>query len=254
MCVYLNHDSSVKHLQIAHIDDDRANNDLDNLILLCPDHHIEIHQKNPISKGFSPEEIKHYRNSLYENISAIVEAGTSNLQISSSEDAKIQLKQEIVRSFEVGDFKSFYASIFDFGFNELTRIMQWIVVKSYVAYADGVNIVELHINKGPRRDVKTRGGITLCSDGSESYSIQFSPLSCQILFDVRQFSWFNKEGKPIFVDSWDSQYEGSMIVMYFDPDTQKYKWHSFERPDIEDHGENAKNSILAYLKEKLGVN
>lgn len=168
-------------------------------------------------------------------------------------EKKDHLKQEIIRSFEEGDFRSFYASIFDFGFKELTRILQWITIESYDAYTDGVNKVRLEIDKGNRRDIEV-GGITYCNSGSERYEIQFSPTNCQILFDVRQFSWFNKEGKPILTDGWDSQYGGSLMQMYFDHQTQNYGWQSFERPDIEDRSEEAKNNILMYLKEKLNIN
>ena len=76
--------------------------------------------------------------------------------------------------------------------------MQWIVNESHDAYADGINEVELNIFTGNSKDVSV-GGATFCNSGDERYTIQFSPLSCQILFDVRQFSWFNKEGKPIHV-------------------------------------------------------
>jgi hypothetical protein len=31
-------------LQVHHIDKDRANNSLDNLVVLCPTHHIEVHR------------------------------------------------------------------------------------------------------------------------------------------------------------------------------------------------------------------
>lgn len=80
LCVYLKNDFKIKNLQIAHIDNNPSNNDLDNLILLCLDHHAEIHQKNPISKGFSHEEIKHYRNLLYREKNVIIEKSSSNVQ------------------------------------------------------------------------------------------------------------------------------------------------------------------------------
>lgn len=165
---------------------------------------------------------------------------------------KDHLKQEIIRSFEEGDFKSFYASIFDFGFKELTRIVQWTIIKSYEAYTDGINAVRLEIDKGNSKSTEV-GGTIYTYGGSETYEIQFSLTNCQILFDVRQFSPFNKEGKPILTDGWDSQYSGSLMQMYFDNQTQTYGWHLFQRPDIEDRSEEAKNSIIMYLKEKLNL-
>jgi hypothetical protein len=257
LCVYLKNDFDTKNLQIAHIDNDPSNNDLDNLILICLDHHTEIHQKNPISKGFSHKEIKYYRDLLYKEKNVIIEKSSSNTQTLHNQslinkEKKDQIKQEIIRAFEEGDYKSFYASIYDFGFKEITRIMQWIVIESYDAYTDGINKVELRIDKRVGKDIEV-GGIIYVRSGSETYNIHFSPITCQILFDVRQFSCFNKEGKPILADGWDSQYSGSLMQMYFDNQTQKYGWHSFERHDIEDRSEEARNNILMYLKEKLNV-
>jgi Leucine-rich repeat (LRR) protein len=54
--------------QIAHIDDNPSNYDYDNLIVLCPNCHGDVHQKGPIMKGFSPEEILKYKSDWEEVI------------------------------------------------------------------------------------------------------------------------------------------------------------------------------------------
>jgi predicted restriction endonuclease len=41
LCVFLDNDFSVKHVQIAHLDHDRTNNKIDNLTPLCLFHHDE---------------------------------------------------------------------------------------------------------------------------------------------------------------------------------------------------------------------
>jgi len=252
LCVYLKNDFNTKNLQIAHIDNDPSNNDLDNLVPLCLDHHIEIHQKNPISKGFSNEEIKHYRDLLYKNKSDIIEKSSSNANQFLADKEKDHLKQEIIRSFEEGDFRAFYASVFNFGFNELTRIVQWTIIKSYEAYTDGINKIRIDIDKGNSKSIEV-GGFTYVYGGFETYEIQFSLTNCQILFDVRQLFPLNKEGEPILTDGWDSQYSGSSMQMYFDHQTKTYGWHLFQRPDIEDRSEEVKNSIIMYLREKLNL-
>lgn len=58
-------------LQLHHIDENPANNDIDNLVLLC----LECHNKTQIKGGFgkkaSPEEIKKYRNMWYKEMQSV---------------------------------------------------------------------------------------------------------------------------------------------------------------------------------------
>jgi hypothetical protein len=68
LCVHLDGDISVKPVQIAHIDHDRNNNKLDNLVVLCLNHHDEYDSKRSQSKNYTQTEIKHYRDKLYQLI------------------------------------------------------------------------------------------------------------------------------------------------------------------------------------------
>lgn len=56
--------------QIAHLDHDNTNNELDNLAFLCLDHHDQYDSKRSQSKGLRENEIKQFRKELYENVSA----------------------------------------------------------------------------------------------------------------------------------------------------------------------------------------
>jgi len=69
LCLGLNDDSTVK-LQghIAHIDNDRSNNDPDNLVYLCINHHAQYDSKTPLTKGLTEGEVKRYRDEMYEKI------------------------------------------------------------------------------------------------------------------------------------------------------------------------------------------
>lgn len=51
--------------QIAHLDHDPNNNDLDNLAYLCLRHHDRYDSTTSVSKGLSSGEVKHYRERLY---------------------------------------------------------------------------------------------------------------------------------------------------------------------------------------------
>jgi len=65
ICFALHGDDAVKAGQIAHLDDDRSNNDLDNLAWLCVDHHGQWHTRGNVTKGFKADEVKAYRGQLY---------------------------------------------------------------------------------------------------------------------------------------------------------------------------------------------
>lgn len=66
LCVALRDDVSEKKGQIAHLDRDPSNNDPDNLVFLCLEHHDEYDSRPSQSKGFTPEEVKRYRAALPE--------------------------------------------------------------------------------------------------------------------------------------------------------------------------------------------
>lgn len=51
--------------QIAHLDQNNENADEDNLVFLCLDHHDEYDGKTSQSKGLKENEVRHYRDELY---------------------------------------------------------------------------------------------------------------------------------------------------------------------------------------------
>lgn len=48
-------------VQVAHIDDNPSNNNEDNLIVLCLNHHDKASSKSPLSKSFTQRELKKYK-------------------------------------------------------------------------------------------------------------------------------------------------------------------------------------------------
>src|SRR3972149_8928687 len=64
-CFFLNGDNNPKKGQIAHLDGDSSNYKEENLAFLCLNHHDEYDSKTSQSNGITIEEIKHYRNHLY---------------------------------------------------------------------------------------------------------------------------------------------------------------------------------------------
>lgn len=73
VCYGLNRDTEIKKGQIAHLDQNRNNNNLDNLVFLCLDHHDEYDSKTSQSKGLRQKEIEGYRVELDEYLQPITE-------------------------------------------------------------------------------------------------------------------------------------------------------------------------------------
>jgi len=65
LCFGLSGDLSEKKGQIAHLDHDPSNNDVDNLAFLCLEHHDEYDSKTSQSKGLTKKEVTVYRSLLY---------------------------------------------------------------------------------------------------------------------------------------------------------------------------------------------
>lgn len=65
-CFFLNGDNDTHKGQIAHLDGNSSNYNEDNLAFLCLYHHDEYDSQTSQSKGITIEEIKQYRNQLYD--------------------------------------------------------------------------------------------------------------------------------------------------------------------------------------------
>jgi len=64
ICFALHKDDKQKKGQIAHLDHDPSNHDLDNLAFLCLPHHDEYDSQTSQSKGLTIDEVKRYRTEL----------------------------------------------------------------------------------------------------------------------------------------------------------------------------------------------
>ena len=70
LCYGLSGDLNEKRGQIAHLDKNPGNNDLDNLVFLCLDHHDKYDGRTSQSKNYKEGEIKNYRDLLYKHFQA----------------------------------------------------------------------------------------------------------------------------------------------------------------------------------------
>ena len=65
ICFAINRDFSEKKGQIAHLDKERTNPNLENLAYLCLDHHDSYDSRTSQSKNYTINEIKRFREILY---------------------------------------------------------------------------------------------------------------------------------------------------------------------------------------------
>lgn len=95
VCASLENDTGVKtDGQIAHVDRNRTNNELDNLVYLCLRHHDMYDTVRRQSKGITANELKHYRSELYRSL------GTDRPGLPDAslvEESQIQLGERIKR-------------------------------------------------------------------------------------------------------------------------------------------------------------
>lgn len=68
LCYGLHLDFDVKRGQLAHINRDSSNSQMDNLAFLCLEHHDLYDSRTSQSKGFSETELRQYRAMLYEYV------------------------------------------------------------------------------------------------------------------------------------------------------------------------------------------
>src|SRR5271155_3496670 len=65
LCRYLDGNEGRRRGQIAHLNRDRMDARLENLVWLCLEHHDEYDSRTSQSKGLTLEEVRHYRDKLY---------------------------------------------------------------------------------------------------------------------------------------------------------------------------------------------
>jgi hypothetical protein len=66
LCVFLDGRADVRKGQIAHLNQNPSDSNFDNLVYLCLEHHDEFDSRTSQSKSLMPEEVREYRDRLYE--------------------------------------------------------------------------------------------------------------------------------------------------------------------------------------------
>lgn len=68
VCFGLHEDLGLKKGQLVHLDQDPGNNAADNLAFMCWNHHDEYDSRTSQSKGLTEQEVRTYRQNLYERL------------------------------------------------------------------------------------------------------------------------------------------------------------------------------------------
>jgi hypothetical protein len=74
LCVYLNDIGGERKGQIAHLNKNPKDSSFNNLVWLCLDHHDEFDGRTSQSKGYTPKEVRQYRDQLYRRTERYLQA------------------------------------------------------------------------------------------------------------------------------------------------------------------------------------
>jgi hypothetical protein len=118
ICFGLYQDLRVESGQVAHLDHDNINNDLDNLAFLCLIHHDQYDSTTSQSKGLKAGEVKHFRSELHSRIGKDIAAATIGTAAEKPEVALIfkesplfTTERKVQLSNEVNAFYHYLAEI-----------------------------------------------------------------------------------------------------------------------------------------------
>lgn len=94
VCFYLHDINEVKKGQIAHLNKDRSDGDIGNLVYLCLDHHDEYDSRTSQAKGLTEDEVRLYREQLYKANRAQVDLATENSQVTEAANPILPLLRD----------------------------------------------------------------------------------------------------------------------------------------------------------------
>lgn len=105
-CFGINRDTNYKRGQIAHIDNNNQNNNEENLVFLCFEHHDEYDSKMSQSKGLTERELKEYKKGLEDWVKKNFQPVDSTI-IYDDYSFYLELKKYFVDNDLLSKFKNF---------------------------------------------------------------------------------------------------------------------------------------------------
>lgn len=112
LCFGINNDFREKRGQIAHLDKNPSNANLDNLAFLCLEHHDLYDTRRSQSKGLTIQEVKQYRDLLYKAVLEL-RANTNIMEASTTRESlyllpRIKTGKELVEAATNSHFYTFH--------------------------------------------------------------------------------------------------------------------------------------------------
>ncbi len=95
LCFHLDHDSGEKSGQIAHLDQDPANYDEDNLAFLCLLHHSLYDSKTSQHKNYTAAEVKGWRDELYTELEHVRLAQSARMRSDTGQTPNVQRRRDL---------------------------------------------------------------------------------------------------------------------------------------------------------------
>jgi hypothetical protein len=127
--------------QIAHLSRDRSDSRFQNLVYLCLDHHDEYDSKTSQSKGFSPDEVREYRDRLYGQNDEFKNVAAHAASIEAAElDSFPELSQYDILRRTFSDRLDLLSRPWRFSLWQTADVPELFAYKAYPA--DGVCLIE----------------------------------------------------------------------------------------------------------------
>lgn len=186
ICFGLEGDFSRKKGQIAHLDNDPANNDLENLAFLCLDHHDEYDSRTSQAKGLREREVKVYRESLYEAVRQYFEPTSIPEAPASEIDERVDAEDILLAKGEFDFYLAQYKEYEREGTNALRDMSQVVGDLSETMRRSSEKVSKLLAAAPSKRDFnayyreRARELITFSDDLSEG-TRRFSLLTSKML-------------------------------------------------------------------------
>jgi hypothetical protein len=174
VCWSLHHDYAVKQGQIAHLDHDPSNHDIENLAWLCIPHHDQYDTTTSQSKGFTISEVKQYRKALAEEVDRRRRLATAGKDVD-----KARLIQENLALFLFAAQAMYTPQFRALLRKEVTDPDFLAQVEQAWAFLDSP-VPETERGKGPSRLDQMASYVGSCDEGRQDFQFLLALAGCEL--------------------------------------------------------------------------
>ena len=151
ICYGLYGDLEIKKGQIAHLDKDNSNPDLENLAFLCLEHHDHYDSQTSQSKNYTIDEIKHYRQELYKDvIPSLKKIVPSNIE-TNEPSSPLDIKRKEIKQIIIEILEDNHGVIYGVGSLSAKLGLTSKVTEQYLYELNGENILRIDRERAKNR-------------------------------------------------------------------------------------------------------